>query len=59
VEGLEGLQTDAALGGRGNPSAEQGYAIGVDRVREVLGDFREGHSRAWFGAAATSASSRC
>jgi S1-C subfamily serine protease len=47
---LVGVNTILFTGGVGNPSAEQGYAIGVDRVREVLDDFRAGHSRAWFGA---------
>jgi S1-C subfamily serine protease len=47
---LVGVNTILFTGGPGNPTAEQGYAIGVDRVREVLGDFRAGHSRAWFGA---------
>src|SRR5215211_6575862 len=47
---LVGLNTILFTGGAGNPSAEQGYAIGVDRVRELLAEFREGRSRAWFGA---------
>lgn len=47
---LVGVNTILFTGGAGSPSAEQGYAIGVDRVREVLADFRDGHSRAWFGA---------
>ncbi len=47
---LVGVNTILFAGDAGNPSAEQGYAIGVDRVREVLGDFRDGRSRAWFGA---------
>jgi S1-C subfamily serine protease len=47
---LVGVNTILFTGGAGNPSAEQGYAIGVDRVREVLADFRDGRSRAWFGA---------
>jgi putative serine protease PepD len=47
---LVGVNTILFTGGAGNPSAEQGYAIGVDRVREVLDDFRDGRSRAWFGA---------
>jgi S1-C subfamily serine protease len=47
---LVGVNTILFTGGAGNPSAEQGYAIGIDRVREVLADFRDGRSRAWFGA---------
>jgi S1-C subfamily serine protease len=47
---LVGVNTILFTGDAGNPSAEQGYAIGVDRVREVLADFRQGRSRAWFGA---------
>jgi S1-C subfamily serine protease len=47
---LVGVNTILFTGGAGSPSAEQGYAIGVDRVREVLADFRDGRSRAWFGA---------
>jgi S1-C subfamily serine protease len=47
---LVGLNTILFTGSAGSPSAEQGYAIGVDRVREVLADFRDGRSRAWFGA---------
>jgi S1-C subfamily serine protease len=47
---LVGVNTILFTGSAGSPSAEQGYAIGVDRVREVLADFREGRSRAWFGA---------
>jgi S1-C subfamily serine protease len=30
--------------------AQQGYAIGIDRVREVLADLGEGRSQGWFGA---------
>jgi serine protease Do len=47
---LVGVNTILFTGSAGTPSAEQGYAIGVDRVREVLSDFRDGRSRAWFGA---------
>jgi S1-C subfamily serine protease len=47
---LVGVNTILFTGGAGSPSAEQGYAIGVDRVRDVLADFRDGRSRAWFGA---------
>jgi S1-C subfamily serine protease len=47
---LVGVNTILFTGSAGSPSAEQGYAIGVDRVREVLADFRDGRSRGWFGA---------
>ena len=47
---LVGVNTILFTGSADAPSAEQGYAIGADRVREVLADFREGRSRAWFGA---------
>jgi S1-C subfamily serine protease len=47
---LVGLNTILFTGTAGSPSAEQGYAIGVDRIRDVLGDLREGRSRGWFGA---------
>jgi serine protease DegQ len=47
---LVGVNTILFTGSAGSPSADQGYAIGVDRVREVLADFRDGRSRAWFGA---------
>jgi S1-C subfamily serine protease len=47
---LVGVNTILFTGAADAPSAEQGYAIGVDRVREVLADFRDGRSRAWFGA---------
>jgi S1-C subfamily serine protease len=47
---LVGVNTILFTGGAGNPSAEQGYAIGVDRVRELFSEFREGRSRGWFGA---------
>ncbi len=47
---LVGINTILFTGAADAPSAEQGYAIGVDRVRELLADFREGRSRGWFGA---------
>jgi S1-C subfamily serine protease len=47
---LVGVNTILFTGSATSPTAEQGYAIGVDRVREVLDDFRDGRSRAWFGA---------
>jgi S1-C subfamily serine protease len=39
--------TVTALGGQ--PIQGQGYAIGVDRVKEVVGTLRDGHSRGWAG----------
>jgi putative serine protease PepD len=42
----------------GEDAAAQGYAIGVDRVREVLRDLRQGRSRAWFGAGVFTPSER-
>src|SRR4051794_23665823 len=39
--------TITSLGGQ--PIQGQGYAIGVDRVKEVVGTLRGGHSRGWAG----------
>jgi S1-C subfamily serine protease len=39
-------------------AAGQGYAIGVDRIRAVLGDLGRGRSRAWFGAGVFTPSAR-
>ena len=47
---LVGINTILFTGSSDAPGGDQGYAIGVDRVRDVLSDFREGRSRAWFGA---------
>src|SRR5829696_4890043 len=47
---LVGINTILFSGAPGAPGGDQGYAIGVDRVRELLSDFRDGRSRAWFGA---------
>jgi putative serine protease PepD len=47
---LVGVNTILFTGGPGAPAGDQGYAIGVDRVREVLSELRDGRSRAWFGA---------
>jgi S1-C subfamily serine protease len=47
---LVGINTILFSGAADAPASDQGYAIGVDRVREVLSDFRDGRSRAWFGA---------
>jgi S1-C subfamily serine protease len=53
---LVGVNTIILSSGQGG--AGQGYAIGVDRVREVLGDLRRGRSRAWFGAGMITPSER-
>jgi S1-C subfamily serine protease len=53
---LVGVNTIILSGGEG--AAAQGYAIGVDRVREVLDDLRAGHSRAWFGSGVFTPSKR-
>jgi S1-C subfamily serine protease len=47
---LVGINTILFTGSADQPGSDQGYAIGVDTVRDVLSDFREGRSRAWFGA---------
>jgi S1-C subfamily serine protease len=47
---LVGVNTALFSGGADGAGGDQGYAIGVDRVREVLSDLREGRSRGWFGA---------
>ena len=47
---LVGINTILFSGAPDAPGGDQGYAIGVDRVREVLSDFRDDRSRAWFGA---------
>jgi serine protease DegQ len=47
---LVGINTILFAGSADQPGGDQGYAIGVDRIREVLSDFRDGRSRAWFGA---------
>ena len=40
------------------PASAQGYAIGVDRVKEVVAELREGRSQRWFGAGMTPAPRR-
>ena len=47
---LVGINTILFTGSADQRGGAQGYAIGVDKVREVLSDFREGRSRGWFGA---------
>jgi S1-C subfamily serine protease len=53
---LVGVNTIILSGAGG--AGGQGYAIGVDRVRQVLGDLRRGRSRAWFGAGVFTPSKR-
>jgi S1-C subfamily serine protease len=53
---LVGVNTIILSGAGG--AGGQGYAVGVDRVREVLGDLRRGRSRAWFGAGVFTPSTR-
>ena len=45
---LVGVNT-AIFAPRRGPASAQGYAIGVDRVKEVVGDLREGRSQRWLG----------
>jgi len=45
-----GVNTVIGIGADGSPAQGQGYAIGIDRAKEVLGDLRAGRSRSWFGA---------
>lgn len=44
-----GVNTVIGIGADGIPAQGQGYAIGIDRAKEVLGDLRAGRSRSWFG----------
>ena len=46
---LVGVNTAIFSLGRG-PASAQGYAIGVDRVKEVVADLRRGRSQRWLGA---------
>ena len=46
---LVGVNT-AIYAARGGPASAQGYAIGVDRVKEVVAELREGRSQRWLGA---------
>jgi S1-C subfamily serine protease len=45
---LVGVNTAIFAAARG-PASAQGYAIGVDRVKEVVADLREGRSQRWLG----------
>jgi S1-C subfamily serine protease len=46
---LVGVNTAILTSASGQPIGGQGYAIGVDRVKSVVGDLRRGRSRAWAG----------
>ena len=46
---LVGVNTAIFALGRG-PTSAQGYAIGVDRVKEVVAELRRGRSQRWLGA---------
>jgi S1-C subfamily serine protease len=46
---LVGVNTATLTSIGGQPIQGQGYAIGVDRVKELLGDLRSGHSQGWAG----------
>jgi S1-C subfamily serine protease len=47
---LVGVNTILFEGTRDTPISDQGYAVGVDRIRTVLAELREGRSLGWFGA---------
>jgi S1-C subfamily serine protease len=46
---LVGVNTATLTRVGNNPIQGQGYAIGVDRVKEVVGPLRSGHSQGWAG----------
>ena len=46
---LVGVNTAILTEVSGQPIQGQGYAIGVDRVKEVVADLREGRSQGWAG----------
>jgi putative serine protease PepD len=46
---LVGVNTATLTSIGGQPIQGQGYAIGVDRVKELAGDLRAGHSQGWAG----------
>jgi S1-C subfamily serine protease len=48
---LVGVNTAILTGIGGQPVQGQGYAIGVDRVRQLMPDLRTGHSHGWAGFA--------
>jgi putative serine protease PepD len=47
---LIGVSTILFRGTQAAPVTDQGYAVGVDRIRTVLEELREGRSIGWFGA---------
>jgi S1-C subfamily serine protease len=47
---LVGINTILFQGTGATPVNDQGYAVGVDRIRAVLGELRKSHSIGWFGA---------
>jgi serine protease DegQ len=47
---LVGINTILFQGLAGTPINDQGYAVGVDRIRAVLEELRDSHSIGWFGA---------
>jgi S1-C subfamily serine protease len=47
---LVGVSTILFRGTQGAPVNDQGYAVGVDRIRPVLEELQEGRSVGWFGA---------
>jgi S1-C subfamily serine protease len=49
---LVGVNT-AIYAARRGPASAQGYAIGVDRVKEVVDELRQGRSQRWLGAGMT------
>jgi S1-C subfamily serine protease len=55
---LVGVNTAALESAGGTPITDQGYAIGVDRVRQVVGQLRQGRSRSWAGFGFAFASDR-
>ena len=46
---LVGVNTAILTSARGAPIGGQGYAIGVDRVKHIVGHLREGRSPGWAG----------
>src|SRR4051794_199200 len=46
---LVGVNTATLTSVGGQPIQGQGYAIGVDRVKELIGGLRAGHSQGWAG----------
>jgi S1-C subfamily serine protease len=46
---LVGMNTEGFLSAHGEPIQNQGYAVGVDRMRQLLPGLARGHSRGWAG----------